>query len=491
MGVKGLWKIISGRDIEPDELDGKRLCVDGNLVLFACLGSENVRYVTEYTLEVVGRLLALGVDPIMVFDGRKPGFKKHRPVPPIAADLSIPDAPSESAASAEEWPQPFAEQPEWWQLRARWAPPRERLEELSMEEFSAMQVSKIVERRHLFRSIKERMHGDTSLHYSLKRKKQAGQPEQPGDTERLYEQTETEMDKLVTALLGQPLAERPPAAAAPRSPSPAPAPAPSPAPEPSIQPVLEIPCELAQSEYQRQTELYALPAADQLLNSETATRHSLSLSLKLILDVLDILQVKYVLAPAESDAVYANLEAALNTDGVVTDDSDALLFSTRPVYRHVFKRAKPPQVYRERASPIPYRWAELVLFAWLLGSDYSPGVKGFGLHKSKKLVDWYREHLPERDGALPADEQLIDIECLAAAFRAVDPGFSLSGHLAELLRLRRVYSETHFKVKVEHLRPSPVSLPQLAVFLAKKTAWGETKGRDFVKLVEHTNQRRK
>lgn len=53
----------------------------------------------------------------------------------------------------------------------------------------------------------------------------------------------------------------------------------------------------------------------------------------------------YIIAPMEAEAQCAYLELAKLVDGVVTDDSDVLLFGARSVYKNIFDDRKYVETY--------------------------------------------------------------------------------------------------------------------------------------------------
>ena len=56
--------------------------------------------------------------------------------------------------------------------------------------------------------------------------------------------------------------------------------------------------------------------------------------------ILRVLGVPYVNAPFEAESQCAYLELHGLVDGVVTEDSDALLFGAKKVYRNIFEKNK-------------------------------------------------------------------------------------------------------------------------------------------------------
>lgn len=96
--------------------------------------------------------------------------------------------------------------------------------------------------------------------------------------------------------------------------------------------------------------------------------------------LLSLFGLPYLTAPMEAEAQCARLATLGLVDGVVTDDSDALLFGAPRVYRNVFNQAKYVECYlagdveRELGLDRP----ALCALAELLGSDYAEGLPGVG-----------------------------------------------------------------------------------------------------------------
>lgn len=85
----------------------------------------------------------------------------------------------------------------------------------------------------------------------------------------------------------------------------------------------------------------------------------------------------YLTAAGEAEAQCANLLDSGIAYGVITDDSDVLLFGDRiNVYKNVFNSKKYIERYTSRAisSNMKLDRDRLILLAMLLGSDYTEGL---------------------------------------------------------------------------------------------------------------------
>lgn len=62
-------------------------------------------------------------------------------------------------------------------------------------------------------------------------------------------------------------------------------------------------------------------------------------------ELLQMFGLPYIIAPMEAEAQCAYMELANLVDGVVTDDSDVLLFGARSVYKNIFDDRKYVETY--------------------------------------------------------------------------------------------------------------------------------------------------
>lgn len=98
----------------------------------------------------------------------------------------------------------------------------------------------------------------------------------------------------------------------------------------------------------------------------------------------------WLIAPMEAEAQCAHLQRLGLVDGIITDDSDVLVFGTAPllVYRHFFKDRKPVQVFSLARIELQLglgQW-HLILLAFLLGGDYGLGIRGIGAKRGLELA---------------------------------------------------------------------------------------------------------
>ncbi|GFH53240.1 XPG_I-domain-containing protein [Chaetoceros tenuissimus] len=140
------------------------------------------------------------------------------------------------------------------------------------------------------------------------------------------------------------------------------------------------------------TSLEALQEEDAMMREEENRRERDmdQVTDEMIEEVMQLLQlfgIPYLRAPAEAEAQAAELEKLGLVDGVVTEDSDAIVFGSRNVYRNIFEDKKYVEVYMSSDSEsIGLGLNEKIALAMLLGGDYTEGVKGVGIVNAMEVL---------------------------------------------------------------------------------------------------------
>lgn len=104
--------------------------------------------------------------------------------------------------------------------------------------------------------------------------------------------------------------------------------------------------------------------------------------------LLEAFGIPFVHAPAEAEAQCAFLDSARLVDATASDDSDALVFGTREVYRRLFADEHLVECYSaERLeTKLGLKQDHLVVLAMLLGCDYSLGLHGVGIVNGLEII---------------------------------------------------------------------------------------------------------
>lgn len=121
-----------------------------------------------------------------------------------------------------------------------------------------------------------------------------------------------------------------------------------------------------------------------------------SLMAKSIMVELDLLGIKYIVAPYEADPQMVYLELAGLADGIISEDSDLLIFGCKTLITKLKDNGSCVEVCRDdfgKVKLLPYlsRYTqeELRLVAMLSGCDYTKGIAGIGLKTAFNLVKRY------------------------------------------------------------------------------------------------------
>jgi DNA excision repair protein ERCC-5 len=123
--------------------------------------------------------------------------------------------------------------------------------------------------------------------------------------------------------------------------------------------------------------------------------------------LLKLCGIPYVEAPFEAESQCAYLESIGLIDGVVTEDSDALLFGSRKVYRNIFDRNKFVEKYDMNVieRDLGLSREDLIKMALFMGSDYTVGVRGIAAVNAIEIINAF----PGDDG-LARFKQWVDIK---------------------------------------------------------------------------------
>ncbi|OBA26247.1 PIN domain-like protein [Hanseniaspora valbyensis NRRL Y-1626] len=97
-------------------------------------------------------------------------------------------------------------------------------------------------------------------------------------------------------------------------------------------------------------------------------------------ELLQCFGIPYITAPMEAEAQCAELMKLKIADGIITDDSDVFLFGGSKIYRKMFQEKQFVEFYGldSIAGTLGLSREQLIEMAFLLGSDYTTGIKGIG-----------------------------------------------------------------------------------------------------------------
>ena len=106
-----------------------------------------------------------------------------------------------------------------------------------------------------------------------------------------------------------------------------------------------------------------------------------------IQELLTAFGIPWVSAPADAEAQCAFLCQAGLVDGVVSDDSDTLIYGSPVVFRHLYIGESTVELFKQR--DLGFDRNELISLALLLGCDFTEGVRGIGPVNATEIVRHY------------------------------------------------------------------------------------------------------
>jgi DNA excision repair protein ERCC-5 len=106
-----------------------------------------------------------------------------------------------------------------------------------------------------------------------------------------------------------------------------------------------------------------------------------------IQELLTAFGIPWVSSPADAEAQCAFLCSAGLVDGVISDDSDTLIYGSPIVFRHLYMGDSTVEMFKQ--NKIGFDRNELISLALLLGCDFTEGVRGIGPVNASEIVRHY------------------------------------------------------------------------------------------------------
>lgn len=105
-------------------------------------------------------------------------------------------------------------------------------------------------------------------------------------------------------------------------------------------------------------------------------------------ELLRLFGIPFVQSPSEADAQCAILQRLGLVDGIVTDDSDILVFGGDTVFRYAFSHHHELELYNmeDVKTELGLDHDGLIFLALLLGGDYAEGIKKVGPRAALDIV---------------------------------------------------------------------------------------------------------
>ncbi|GAM28021.1 hypothetical protein SAMD00019534_111970 [Acytostelium subglobosum LB1] len=109
-------------------------------------------------------------------------------------------------------------------------------------------------------------------------------------------------------------------------------------------------------------------------------------------DLLTLFGIPFITAPTEAEAQCAELFRLGLVDGVVTEDSDIMLFGDAKlvVYRHLFHRPE-RYILSDIVVKVGLNREDMINLALLLGCDYTVGIKGIGIVNAMEIISEFND----------------------------------------------------------------------------------------------------
>lgn len=119
---------------------------------------------------------------------------------------------------------------------------------------------------------------------------------------------------------------------------------------------------------------------------------------KSLINELKLKHIKYVVAPYEADSQMVMLEKLGLVEGIISEDSDLLIFGCQTLITKLDDKGQCIEIKRNnfkncKGSHIStFDDGQLLLMAAISGCDYTKGIPGIGMQKAISLVKYYKTY---------------------------------------------------------------------------------------------------
>jgi exonuclease 1 len=119
---------------------------------------------------------------------------------------------------------------------------------------------------------------------------------------------------------------------------------------------------------------------------------------KSLINELKIKNIKYVVAPYEADSEMVFLEKIGLVDGIISEDSDLLIFGCQTLITKLNDRGECIEIRRDNFKNCKGSYIntftddQLLLMATISGCDYTKGIPGIGMQKAIQLTQSYKTY---------------------------------------------------------------------------------------------------
>jgi exonuclease-1 len=119
---------------------------------------------------------------------------------------------------------------------------------------------------------------------------------------------------------------------------------------------------------------------------------------KSVINELKIKFIKYIVAPYEADSQMVMLEKLGLVDGIISEDSDLLIFGCKTLITKLNDKGQCIEIKRDNFNKCKGSYInnfnddQLLLMATISGCDYTKGIPGIGIQKAIQLTQFYKTY---------------------------------------------------------------------------------------------------